>query len=78
LPLKANTSTSWTGTTIKLCLSVCPWATYRKTKGAIKLHFGLDGDGYLPTFMDMTDRKTHDLTWARPLDIPQAITIEPF
>ena len=57
-------------TTIKLCLSVFPWATYRKTKGAIKLHFGLDADGYLPVFMDMTDGKTHDLEWARPLDIP--------
>lgn len=58
-------------TTIKLCLSVFPWAEYRKTKGAIKLHFGLDADGYLPVFMDMTNGKTHDLEWARPLDIPK-------
>jgi transposase len=58
-------------TTIKLCLSVFPWATYRKTKGAIKLHFGLDADGHLPVFMDLTDGKTHDLDCARPLDIPR-------
>ena len=57
-------------TTVKLCLSVFPWATFRKSKGAIKLHFGLDADGYLPTFMDMTEGKVHDLEWARPLDIP--------
>ncbi len=35
-------------TVIDLCLSVLPWATFRKTKGAIKLHLGLDGDGDLP------------------------------
>ncbi|TKB10882.1 hypothetical protein [Desulforhopalus sp. IMCC35007] len=48
---------------------VFPWATYRKTQGAIKLHLGLDTDGYLPACTDMTDGKTHDLEWARPLDI---------
>ncbi len=35
-------------TTIDLCLAVFPWASFRKAKGAIKLHFGLDADGYLP------------------------------
>nr|WP_256374296.1 transposase [Desulforhopalus sp. IMCC35007] len=49
---------------------VFPWATYRKTKGAMKLHFGLDTDRYLQVFMDITDGKTHDLEWARPLGIP--------
>jgi hypothetical protein len=44
-------------TTIDLCLSVFPWAQFRKRKGAIKLHMGIDTDGYLPTFMDMTDAK---------------------
>ena len=39
-------------TTIDLCLSVLPWATFRKAKGAIKLHFGIDADGYLPVFMN--------------------------
>ncbi len=52
-------------TTIDLCLSVFPWAEFRKRKGAIKLHMGIDADGYLPTFMDMTDGKVHEVTWAK-------------
>lgn len=40
--------------TIDLCLCRFPWAEFRKRKGAIKLHMGIDADGYLPTFMDMT------------------------
>jgi hypothetical protein len=57
-------------TTINLCLAVFPWATFRKTKGAIKLHTGLDADGYLPAFMDMTSGKTHEIQWARALQLP--------
>ena len=52
-------------TTIDLCLSVFPWAEFRKRKGAIKLHMGIDADGYLPTFMDMTDGKVHEINWAK-------------
>jgi len=52
-------------TTIDLCLSVFPWAKFRKQKGAIKLHMGIDADGYLPTFMDMTDGKVHEINWAK-------------
>jgi hypothetical protein len=58
-------------TTINLCLSVFPWAKFRKTKGAIKLHLGLDTDGYLPSFMDMTDGKVHEVQWARALNLPK-------
>ena len=58
-------------TTIDLCLSVFPWAKFRKTKGAIKLHMGIDADGYLPTFMDMTDGKGHEIQWARKLQLPK-------
>ncbi len=54
-------------TTIDLCLSVFPWAKFRKRKGAIKLHMGIDADGYLPTFMDMTDGKVHEVTWAKDI-----------
>ena len=54
-------------TTIDLCLSVFPWAQFRKRKGAIKLHMGIDADGYLPTFMDMTDGKVHEITWAKEM-----------
>ena len=54
-------------TTIDLCLSVFPWAQFRKRKGAIKLHMGIDADGYLPTFMDMTNGKVHEITWAKKI-----------
>jgi transposase len=54
-------------TTIDLCLAVFPWAKFRRAKGAIKLHMGLDAEGYLPAFMDMTDGKFHEVNWARNL-----------
>ena len=53
--------------TIDLCLSVFPWADFRTTKGAIKLHVGLDHAGYLPAFVTVSDGKTHDITAARAL-----------
>lgn len=37
-------------TKIDLCLSAFPWATFRKTKEAVKLHVGLNAVGYLPSF----------------------------
>jgi putative transposase len=52
---------------IDLCLSVFPWARFRTTKGAIKLHVGLDLNGYLPSFVAVTDGKTSDLGPARSL-----------
>jgi len=58
-------------TTIDLCLSVFPWAKFRKTKGAVKLHMGIDANGYLPTFMTMTDGKTHESQWAKDLKLPK-------
>jgi len=42
-------------TVIDLCLSIFPWATFRKRKGAIKLHYLYDHSGSLPTFMIMTE-----------------------
>jgi hypothetical protein len=47
--------------TIDLCLSVFPWAKFRRTKGAIKLHCLYDHSGALPTFMIVTDGKRHDV-----------------
>ncbi len=58
--------------TIDLCLSVFPWAKFRTTKGAVKLHVGLDHDGLLPAFMAITDGKTHDITAARTLELPKS------
>lgn len=48
-------------TLIKLCLSVFPWASYRKRKGAMKLHTLLDHRGCLPSFLTITDGRTHDI-----------------
>ena len=48
-------------TTIDLCLSVFPWATFRKRKAAIKLHTLLDLKGNIPTFIHISDGKLHDV-----------------
>jgi hypothetical protein len=52
-------------TVIDLCADVFPWATFRRRKGAVKLHFTLDHDGYLPTVLVITEGKRHDMTVAR-------------
>jgi len=57
--------------TIDLCLSVFPWARFRTSKGAVKLHVGLDHEGLLPAFMTITDGKSHDITTARSLQLPR-------
>ncbi len=57
--------------TIDLCLSVFPWADFRTTKGAIKLHVGLNHEGYLPEFVTVTEGKTGDVTIGRTLKFPK-------
>ncbi len=52
-------------TLINVCLSLYPWATYRKKKGAFKLHTLLDHNGYLPSFVVLTDGRTHDINVVR-------------
>lgn len=48
-------------TVIDLCLSVYPWAPFRQTKAAIKLHTLLDLRGAIPSFLHITDGKTHEV-----------------
>lgn len=48
-------------TTIDLCLSMFPWATFRRTKAAIKLHTLLDLRGNIPTFIYISDGTMHDV-----------------
>jgi Domain of unknown function (DUF4372)/Transposase DDE domain len=48
-------------TTIDLCLSVFPWAPFRSTKAAIKLHTLIDLRGNIPTFIQISDGKLHDV-----------------
>ena len=57
--------------TIDLCLSVFPWAKFRSTRGAIRLHPGLDHNGHLPGFLSITDGKTHDVVIGRTLELPK-------
>ena len=69
-----NKLLSLDATVIDLCLSMFPWAKFRQTKGAVKLHLLLDHDGYLPVFCHITDGKTHDVKAARLLDLaPESI-----
>jgi len=48
-------------TTIDLCLSLFPWANFRQTKAAIKMHTELDLRGSIPSFIQITDGKMHDV-----------------
>jgi hypothetical protein len=48
-------------TIIDLCLSVFPWARYRKTTGAIKLHTLLDLKGNIPSFIAITQGRVHEV-----------------
>jgi hypothetical protein len=48
-------------TTIDLCLSLFPWAEFRRQKAAIKLHTLMDLEGSIPTFIHISDGRTHDV-----------------
>ena len=56
-----NTLYALDSTTIDLCLSLFPWAKFRRHKSAIKLHTLLDLRGYIPTFIKLTDGRLHDV-----------------
>lgn len=67
---------SFDSTVVDLCLSLFPWARFRKNKGGIKLHTLLDHDGHIPAFVQVTDAKTPDLIVARLLKLPSgSITV---
>jgi hypothetical protein len=48
-------------TTIDLCLSLFPWAQYKRAKGAIKLHTLMEVHSSIPVFIDITHAKVHDI-----------------
>jgi hypothetical protein len=56
-----NTVYALDATTIDLCLSLFPWAPFRSTKAAIKLHTLLDLRGNIPAFIHISDGKTHEV-----------------
>lgn len=57
--------------TIDLCLSAFPWADFRTTKGAIKLHVGLNHEGNIPEFVTVTEGKTSDIEVGRRVNFPK-------
>ena len=56
-----NTVYALDSTTIDLCLSVFPWARFRSTKSAVKMHTLLDLRGNVPSFIHISDGKLHDV-----------------
>ena len=62
---------SMDASTIDLCLAVFPWTDFRSTKGAIKLHVGLNHESYLPEFVTITDGKTSDIEVGRTVKFPK-------
>ena len=65
-------------TTVDLCLSLFPWAHFRKTKAAIKIHTLLDLQGSIPTFICVTTGKVHDVNLldAVPLESDSIVTMD--
>jgi hypothetical protein len=67
----AETVYALDSTTIDLCLSVFPWAPFRATKAAVKMHTLLDLRGAIPSFLHVSDGKLHDVN-VLDLLIPEA------
>jgi hypothetical protein len=57
----SNTVYALDSTTIDLCLSLFPWAPFRTTKAAVKMHTLLDLRGNIPSFIHISDGKLHDV-----------------
>src|SRR6266849_1476393 len=67
----SNTVYALDSTTIDLCLSMFPWAPFRSTKAAVKMHTLLDLRGAIPSFIHISDGKPHDVN-ALDLLLPEA------
>ena len=65
----ANTAYALDSTTIDLCLSLFPWAPFRKHKAAVKLHTLLDLRGNIPCFLRVSHGKIHDVNFLDELRI---------
>jgi hypothetical protein len=66
-----NKLLSMDATTIDLCLSMFPWAEFRRTKGAVKLHMLLDHEGYMPVFAAVTGGLCGEVNVARAIAFPK-------
>ena len=69
-----NTAYALDSTTIDLCLSVFPWAAFRTTKAAVKMHTLLDLRGNIPSFIHISEGKLHDVNVLDVL-VPEARAI---
>ncbi len=65
-----NSLYSLDATTVDLCLSIFPWAKFRRAKGGIKIHSLLDHRGHIPSFIVITDAKQHEGKVAKSLELP--------
>jgi hypothetical protein len=70
-----NKLLSLDATVIDLCLSMFNWATFRQTKGAVKLHLLLDHDGYLPVYAHLSEGNVHELRVAKSLHFPKGSVV---
>lgn len=71
-----NKLLSLDSTTISLCLSLFPWAKFRRAKGGVKAHVLLDHDDYMPSYVLITEAKRHDVHVARRLSLnPGSIVV---
>jgi hypothetical protein len=64
-----NKLLSLDSTTVSLCLRLFPWAKFRRAKGGVKVHVLLDYDHYIPSFVNITEAKQHDVKAARELQL---------
>jgi IS4 transposase len=60
---------------VSLCLSLFPWASFRRTKAGVKIHTLVAHDGYLPAFVAITPAREHEVKKARALNLPQGSII---
>jgi len=65
-----NKLLSLDSTTISLCLTLFPWASFRRAKGGVKLHLLLDHDDYLPAYALISEARRHDRTAVEHMRLP--------
>ena len=73
--VRADKLLSLDASVIDLCLSMYNWATFRQTKGAVKLHLLLDHDGYLPVFAHLTEGRVHEMIVAKSLNFSKGTVV---
>ncbi len=60
-------------TVVNVCLNLIPWATFRRKKGAIKIHARLNQRSQIPDVIDITNAKTHEITIVKGMDFSKFI-----